>query len=186
MGPVDFTRFDFERISSVIRSLDNLKGAQNNFFVSMIVELAIEKYSDGQLRYIGDTKEGGDYIYTNPLTPVKYECKTRFNLFPRRFDISLTGNIAFKNFVAGSSATDLVKTADFVILVDKGGSGKTKKCSFGISSWEDATENKEMYDGGWVSRIQVDRITMLAKNVQPNFPVEDLGKKINDLIRQSI
>ena len=195
MIDVDFSRFNFPRIASVIHSLQSFQGPQYNFITSLILELAIEKYSDGQLIYIGDQDNGRDFVSTVSqvsLTPVYYECKSMKDMAPGLFRDSqtrknsklYTKDIILKNYHPGGNANNFVQTFDYMILVD------TQYNAFGICDWESCVKSEKFILGGsgCKTKILKTNITVIQKNIIPDseFVIEDFRPKIESLIREHI
>ena len=173
---IDFSSFDFPRIVSVIQGTTNLKRNQTRPLRAEIIELAIEKYSNGQLKYIGDSTNGRDYISTSAPHEA-YECKTMEGLFQPKS--THTKPIILMNFRESVQRT-VVKTFDYMILVD------TKRNHFGVCDWDACTENLEDNGATATTRIDQSKISMIATSVSPITPVVDISLKLKKLIYESI
>ena len=58
---IDLKLFDFPSIFGVVKSTDGLKRNQTRLLRTEVQEIAIAKYSGGQLKYVGDTENGRDF-----------------------------------------------------------------------------------------------------------------------------
>ena len=58
---IDSERFDFPSIFGVVKSTDGLKRNHTRPLRAEVQEIAIAKYSDNQLKYVGDTENGRDF-----------------------------------------------------------------------------------------------------------------------------
>ena len=59
---INFNQFDFPSIFGVVKSTDGLKRQQTRPLRAEVQEIAIAKYSGGQLKYVGDTENGRDFL----------------------------------------------------------------------------------------------------------------------------
>ena len=59
---IDWKRFDWEEIFGSVASTSGLKRKQTRALRTEVQEIATSKYSDGQLKYVGDKEDGKDYI----------------------------------------------------------------------------------------------------------------------------
>lgn len=80
---IDFNLFDFPSIFGVIKSTEGLKRNQTRPLRAEIQEIAIAKYSGGQLKYVGDTENGKDFI--GILDKLNYESKGMDGLFQKPY-----------------------------------------------------------------------------------------------------
>jgi hypothetical protein len=166
--------FDFPSIFGVVKSTDGLKRQQTRPLRAEVQEIAIAKYSGGQLRYVGDTENGRDFC--GLLDNLYYESKGKDGIFCKT--IPWTKEIVLKNF-QGSSLGIPEKTFDYMLLWD------TTAYSVGICSWESCMKNISVRDATITFRVHFDDITFFAKNVIPAVK-EDFAAKLYNLIEATV
>ena len=166
--------FDFPSIFRVVKSTDGLKRNQTRPLRTEVQEIAIAKYSGGQLQYVGDTENGRDFY--GLIDKLYYESKGMDGLFQKR--VPYTREITLKNF-QGNNLGLPEKTFDYMLLWD------TKNYTVGICSWDACMKHTVVKDATVVFRVDNSDITFLAKNVIPTQK-EDFAKKLYELIEESV
>jgi len=170
---IDWSMFDWSRIFGVVSSVEGMKRNQTRPLRTEIIEMSIDKYSNGQLKYVGDSADGMDFIGVDGL---RYECKSAGSLFPKI--VPHTREMVLKNH--RSRQQEVEQTFDYMILVDTG------KNRVGICDWSSCkTSNK---DAVVMFKVDVEDITVVAKDVIPDSALAgiDMEKCITSLIRESI
>tara|TARA_B100000424_G_C22659134_1_gene362795 strand:+ start:56 stop:580 length:525 start_codon:yes stop_codon:yes gene_type:complete len=173
---IDFNKFDFPSIFGVVKSTDGLKRQQMRFFRAEVQELAIAKYSGGQLKYVGDTENGRDFLGVHD--GLYYESKGLNGLFQKR--TPYTKEITLKNYHTNKTGLS-EKTFDYMLLWD------TKNYTAGICSWDSCTKKKniKLKAAGVNFKVHYNDITFIARNVIPKER-GDFGAKLYSLIKESI
>jgi hypothetical protein len=171
---IDFNLFDFPSIFGVIKSTDGLKRNQTRPLRAEVQEIAIAKYSGGQLKYVGDTENGKDFV--GIFDNLDYESKGMDGLFQKT--VSYTKEITLKNF-QGKNLGLPEKTFDYMFLWD------TKNYTAGICSWDSCIKNAKVKDANVSFRVDFDDITFIAKNVIPSEK-KDFASKLYTLIQESV
>jgi hypothetical protein len=171
---IDFNLFDFPSIFGVIKSTEGLKRNQTRPLRAEIQEIAIAKYSGGQLKYVGDTENGKDFI--GILDKLNYESKGMDGLFQKT--VPYTKEITLKNF-QGKNLGLPEKTFDHMLLWD------TKKYTVGICSWDACIKNAILKDANVGFRVDCSDITFLAKNVI-SIEKQDFSIKLYELIEELV
>ena len=166
--------FDFPSIFGVVKSTEGLKRNQTRPLRTEVQEIAIAKYSGGQLKYVGDVEDGKDF--NGLLDFLDYESKGKDGLFCKR--IPWTKEIVLKNF-QGNCLGVPEKTFDYMLLWD------TTSYTVGICSWDACMKNLSVKDATVNTKIHFDDITFLAKNVTP-VEKEDFSTKLYNLIEQVV
>lgn len=166
--------FDFASIFGVVKSTEGLKRNQTRPLRAEVQEIAIAKYSGGQLKYIGDTENGKDFY--GLLDGLYYESKSMDGVFQKT--VSYTKEITLKNF-QGKNLGLPKKTFDYMLLWD------TKNYSVGICSWESCMKNIVLKDAAVSFRVHFDDIEFLAKDVTPTEK-EDFASKLYQLIEEIV
>ena len=171
---IDSEIFDFASIFGVVKSTDGLKRNQTRPLRTEVQEIAIAKYSGGQLKYVGDTENGRDFY--GLVDNLYYESKGKDGLFCKR--IPWTKEIVLKNF-QGNCLGVPEKTFDYMILWD------TASYTVGICSWDACMKNVNIRDATITFKVHFNDITFLAKNVTP-VEKEDFATKLYNLIEQTV
>ena len=171
---INFSSFDFPSIFGVIKSTDGLKRQQTRPLRAEVQEIAIAKYSGGQLKYIGDKENGRDFY--GIVDGLYYESKGMDGLFQKT--VPYTKEITLKNF-QGKNLGLPKKTFDYMFLWD------TKNYSVGICDWNSCIKTIEVKDAIVSFRVHYNDIEFLAKNVIP-VEKENFATKLYNLIEEIV
>lgn len=166
--------FDFPSIFGVVKSTDGLKRNQTRPLRAEVQEIAIAKYSGGQLKYIGDKESGKDFY--GILDNLYYESKGMDGLFQKT--VSYTKEITLKNF-QGKNLGLPEKTFDYMLLWD------TKNYTVGVCSWDACMKNVKVKDAVVSFRVNYNDIEFLVRDVEPKEK-GDFAAKLYELIEQSV
>lgn len=166
--------FDFASIFGVVQSTEGLKRNQTRPLRAEVQEIAIAKYSGRQLKYVGDTENGKDFI--GLLDNLRYESKGMDGLFQKT--VPYTKEITLKNF-QGKNLGLPEKTFDYMLLWD------TKNYTVGICSWDACIKNANLKDANVSFRVDYSDITFFAKNVTPKKK-DDFAIKLYELIEEIV
>jgi hypothetical protein len=166
--------FDFASIFGVVKSTDGLKRNQTRPLRAEVQEIAIAKYSAGQLKYIGDKENGKDFY--GLIDNLYYESKGMDGLFLKTKPY--TREITLKNF-QGNNLGLPEKTFDYMLLWD------TKNYAVGICSWDACMKHTVVKDATVSFRVDYSDITFLAKNVIPTEK-EDFSVRLYELIEELV
>lgn len=166
--------FDFASIFGVVESTSGLKRNQTRPLRAEVQEIAIAKYSGGQLEYVGDKENGRDFY--GVVDNLYYESKGMDGLFQKT--VPYTKEITLKNF-QGTNLGLPEKTFDYMLLWD------TKNYSVGICSWDACMKHTVIKDATVSFRVDYSDITFLAKNVIPKEK-EDFATKLYELIEEIV
>ena len=166
--------FDFSSIFGAVKSTDGLKRQQTRPLRAEVQEIAIAKYSGGQLKYVGDKENGRDFY--GLIDKLYYESKGMDGLFQKR--VPYTREITLKNF-QGNNLGLPEKTFHYMLLWD------TKNYTVGICSWDACMKHTTIKDATVAFRVDYVDIQFLAKNVIP-VQKEDFAKKLYELIEESV
>ena len=170
---LNWNLFNFSQIFGVVKSTDGIKKPQTRPLRAEIQELAIAKYSGGQLNYVGSYEIGKDFIGIDDLS---YESKAMDGLFLKTKPY--TKEITLKNF-QGKNLGLPEKTFDYMFLWD------TKNYTVGICSWKSCMKNVKLKDASISFRVYLEDITFLAKNVLP-VEKKDFADKLYTIIEELI
>jgi len=171
---INFNQFDFPSIFGVVKSTDGLKRNQTRPLRAEVQEIAIAKYSGGQLQYVGDSENGRDFLGIHD--GIYYESKGMDGMFCKRKPY--TKEITLKNFL-GKNIGLPEKTFEYMLLWD------TKNYTAGICSWDACMKHTDVKDAVISFRVDFDDITFVAKNVNP-IDKGDFGAKLYELINESV
>ena len=123
---IDFKNdVEWSKVFGVIDSVETLKRNQTLPLRTEIVEMAIDKYSNGKLKYVGDTADGMDFEGSDGL---RYECKMQGKIFQPK---TLWSNKVILRNHRGKDLGPPGKTFDKVIFIDTG------KRRVGVVNFED-------------------------------------------------
>ena len=171
---IDPTLFDFPEIFGTVKSTDGLKRNQVRPLRAEIQEIAIAKYSGGQLRYVGDHEDGRDFVGIHD--GLFYESKGMDGLFQKT--VPWTKQITLKNF-QGKNLGAPEKTFDYMLLWD------TKKYMAGICDWSACMKNLEIKDANIAFRVDMSDVTIIAQDIIP-LDKGDIGQKLFQLLETAI
>jgi hypothetical protein len=136
----------------------NTKQMKSNAFKTLrtwLQEKSFAKWSNGQLQYVGDFKDGVDFISNDKIN---YEMKGKLRMFNKNGSTSV---VDLKNFRGDTKVVE--KTFDYMLLVDTG------SMSIGITDWE--TVKKRVYftpkSPAAKFKLLPGDFTILASNVEP-------------------
>jgi len=166
--------FDFPSIFGVVKSTDGLKRNQTRPLRAEVQEIAIAKYSGGQLQYIGDRENGRDFY--GIVDGLYYESKGMDGLFLKT--VEYTKEITLKNF-QGKNLGLPEKTFDYMLLWD------TKNYTVGICNWDACMKNVKVKDAVVSFKVHYNDVQFLAKNVIPTEK-EDFATKLYNLIEETV
>ena len=136
----------------------NTKEMKSNAFKTIrtwLQEKSFAKWSDGQLEYVGDFKDGVDFVSDDNIN---YEMKGKLKMFNKN---GSTSSIVLKNFQSDNKVIE--KTFDYMLLVDTG------SMAIGITDWD--TVEKRIYYTPKSPTAKVKFLpgdfTILAKDIKP-------------------
>ena len=171
---IDPKLFNFSEIFGVVESTSRLKRQQTRPLRTEVQEIAIAKYSGGQLKYVGDKENGRDFY--GVVDGIYYESKGMDGLFQKT--VPYTKEITLKNF-QGKKLGLPEKTFDYMLLWD------TKNYTVGICSWDACMKNINIKDAVVSFRVHYSDIEFLAKNVVASKK-EDFATKLYNLIEATV
>lgn len=154
---INIERINLEEFFGCVEATNTTQMKSNAFKTlrTWLQEKSFAKWSDGQLKYVGDFKDGVDFVSTDE---VNYEMKGKLKMFNKN---GSTGVIDLKNFRGETKVVE--KTFDYMLLVD------TDSMSIGITDWD--TVKKRMYftPKSPVAKFKLlpGDFEILAKNVKP-------------------
>ena len=154
---LDISRINLEEFFGCVNATNTTQMKSNAFKTirTWLQEKSFAKWSGGQLQYVGDYKDGVDFISENN---VKFEMKGKLKMFNKN---GSTSSIVLKNFQSDNKVIE--KTFDYMLLVDTG------SMALGITDWE--TVEKRIYYTPKSPTAKVKFLpgdfTMLAKDIKP-------------------
>ena len=170
---VDFSNFDWTAIFNVVASTAKMTRNQMRCLRTEIIELAISKHSGDQLRYVGDSMNGCDFIDNDGI---RYECKSRQKLFTSKNEF--TKEIILKNFYRKSEPI-VHQTFDHMIMMD------STNNSVGVVDYDTAIKYSNVTDSIITTKIALDNIDYVAINVVPSS-ITNFEETLNNLIFATI
>ena len=175
----DFKDFNWQKIIDYGNNLDELNDGQLRFIKGRAVELAIEKFADGDLKYVGEHHK--DYVW--PKHAVDVEAKSQFSdrMFNRKGEIKDKFDIKINNSNGTNKKTmlDPSDVADYVLVIRRDG-------AFVID--RQTVINNSKGDGdGFVCTVSKDQITPLTKKISANpIPASNIKAGIDRVLRESL
>ena len=154
---LDFSRINLKEFFGCVDAT-NTKEMKSNAFKTIrtwLQEKSFAKWSGGQLEYVGDYKDGVDFISEDNI---HYEMKGKLKMFNKN---GSTSSIVLKNFQSDNKVIE--KTFDYMLLVDTG------SMAIGITDWD--TVEKRIYYTPKSPTAKVKFLpgdfTILAKDIKP-------------------
>ena len=165
---------NWAEVFRVIDSTGTLTRNQTRPLRTEIVELAIDKYSNGNLKYVGDAADGMDFEGSDGL---RYECKMQGTIFQP--NTPHTAKVILKNH-RGKNLGVPPKTFDKMIFIDTG------KRKVGVVNFEDLTMKEN--DSNVMCRVDDQSIVdFVAKDVPSDASSRvDMEEVIFEAIRRSL
>ena len=154
---LDISRINLEEFFGCVNATNTTQMKSNAFKTirTWLQEKSFAKWSDGLLQYVGDYKDGVDFISEDN---VNYEMKGKLKMFNKN---GSTSSIVLKNFQSDNKVIE--KTFDYMLLVDTG------SMAIGITDWK--TVNKRIYytDKSPTAKVKFlpGDFTILAKDIKP-------------------
>jgi ethanolamine utilization protein EutQ (cupin superfamily) len=180
---IDFQRVNFEKFFGWVLA-SNTKKMKSSVYRQVrasLTECAFSKYSDGQLKHVGVFETGRDFIINK--TQESVEMKSLLNMFKKNGDCK---GFTLKNFHPDSKSNkggwkkeDIVKTFDFILLVD------TNKMSIGYSTWDNVYSCIDETSNDPKVFLAKSDYTMIVENIIPdevNYNVDELFSSIEKYI----
>ena len=154
---INIDRINLEEFFGCVNAT-NTKEMKSNAFKTIrtwLQEKSFAKWSDGQLEYVGDFKDGVDFVSEDNIN---YEMKGKLRMFNKNGSTSV---IDLKNFRGDKKVVE--KTFDYMLLVD------TQSMAIGITDWD--TVEKRIYFTPKSPTAKVKfaagDFTILAKDIKP-------------------
>ncbi len=154
---INIDRINLEEFFGCVNAT-NTKEMKSNAFKTIrtwLQEKSFAKWSDGQLEYVGDFKDGVDFVSDDNIN---YEMKGKLKMFNKN---GSTSSIVLKNFQSDNKVIE--KTFDYMLLVDTG------SMAIGITDWD--TVEKRIYYTPKSPTAKVKFLpgdfTILAKDIEP-------------------
>lgn len=165
---------NWTEVFRVIDSTGTLKRNQTRPLRTEIVELAIDKYSNGKLKYVGDSADGMDFEGSDGL---RYECKMQGTIFQPT--VPHTSSVILKNH-RGRNLGVPSKTFDKMIFIDTG------KRKVGVVDFEDLSMKEN--DSNVMCRVDDQNIVNFVADKIPSDTSRqvDMEKVIFEAIQGSL
>ena len=171
---LEWNRFNWPEIFGTIHAMKGLKGAQFNFMKADAHEKSAEKWSDGQLTYVGNIAIGKDYDGVDGL---RYESKAVDGLIQKK--VPHTKDIILKNF-AGNSTGIPEQTFDYMIAYD------TTKNVVLLAPWDVCMKMVERKKAWVTTKLLVGQCDILAQNVEPTKKKINIQEEYNNFLEKLI
>ncbi len=160
---INIERINLEEFFGCVEATNTTQMKSNAFKTlrTWLQEKSFAKWSDGQLEYVGDFKDGVDFISTDK---VNYEMKGSLGLFNKNGScrrVVLINKRPGKKKVKDLVKEDIQKTFEYMLLVD------TKTMSIGYTDWDTVYSRTECDGAGATFKLEDGDYRMLATNVKP-------------------
>ena len=170
---IDFSKFNFNQIFSVVQSTHSLRRPQMRALRAEIIEKCIAKQSNGQLEYCGDYVIGADFKGSDNLM---YESKCVDGLWQKKSPF--LKEVTLKNFQSKNKGL-LQKTFDWMLLWD------TTKMLMFIAHWDDVIQYAKVKDAAISFKLPKDKVKVIVCDVAITEK-EDFSKHLDNLINELI
>jgi hypothetical protein len=160
---IDLSRVNLEEFFGCINAT-NTPQLKSNAFKTLrtwLQEKSFAKWSDGQFEYVGDHRDGVDFISSHNEY---FEMKGSLGLFNKNGSckrVVLINKRPGKKKIKELKKEDLQKTFKYMFLVD------TKNMSIGYTDWDTVYSRVECDGAGATFKLEMGDYRMLALNVQP-------------------
>jgi hypothetical protein len=161
---LDLSRINLEEFFGCVNATNTTQMKSNAFKTlrTWLQEKSFAKWSDGQMEYVGDFKDGVDFVSQHNEN---YEMKGSLDLFNKNGDckrVVLINKRPGKRKIAILKKEDIQKTFEYMLLVD------TKKMSIGYTDWDTVYSRTECDGAGATFKLCKGDYKMLATNVKPS------------------
>ena len=154
---INIERINLEEFFGCVEATNTTQMKSNAFKTlrTWLQEKSFAKWSDGQLEYVGDFKDGVDFVSDDK---VNYEMKGKLKMFNKN---GSTGAVDLKNFRGETKVVE--KTFDYMLLVD------TESMTIGVTDWETVKKRVYFTPKSPVAKFKLlpGDFTILASNVKP-------------------
>ena len=159
---MDFDRINYEEFFGCVNATNTTQMKSNTFktFRTHIQEKSFAKWSDDQLVYVGDHKDGLDFLSTDTSDPFpRYEMKGMLKMFNKN---GTTKVVTMKNFRGENKVFE--RTFDYIFLVD------TENMSIALSDWQTAEKRHYFTESSPVVKVKFypGDYEMIRTNVMPS------------------
>ena len=153
----DLSKINLEEFFGCVNATNTTEMKSNAFKTlrTWLQEKSFAKWSNGQFEYVGDHRDGVDFVSSNNEL---YEMKGKLKLFNKN---GSTGAIDLKNFRGETKVVE--KTFDYMFLVD------TFSMTLGLTDWETVEKRVYFTPKSPVAKIKLlpGDFTILAQNITP-------------------
>ena len=154
---INIDRINLEEFFGCVNATNTKEMKSNTFktFRTYLQEKSFAKWSDNQVRYVGDHMDGVDFIGEDET---HYEMKGSLKLFNKN---GSTKVITLKNFQGNSKKVE--KTFEYMFLVD------TENMSLAYTDWDMVEKRVYFTPSSPAAKVKFipGDFTMLATNIEP-------------------
>tara|TARA_R100000773_G_scaffold20113_1_gene18019 strand:+ start:117 stop:638 length:522 start_codon:yes stop_codon:yes gene_type:complete len=155
---IDISRVNLEEFFGCVNATNTKEMKSNTFktFRTYLQEKSFAKWSDGQVKYVGDHMDGVDFLGEDQT---HYEMKGTLKMFNKN---GSTKTITLKNFQSENKTVD--KTFEYMFLVD------TENMTLGYTDWDTVEKRLYFTDKSPAAKVKFEKgdYTILASNVSPS------------------
>ncbi len=155
---IDISRVNLEEFFGCVNATNTKEMKSNTFktFRTYLQEKSFAKWSDGQVKYVGDHMDGVDFLGEDQT---HYEMKGTLKMFNKN---GSTKTITLKNFQSENKKVD--KTFEYMFLVD------TENMTLGYTDWDTVEKRLYFTDKSPAAKVKFENgdYKILASNVSPS------------------
>lgn len=160
---INIDRINLEEFFGCVQATNTTQMKSNAFKTlrTWLQEKSFAKWSDGQLEYVGDFKDGVDFVSADKIN---YEMKGSLGLFNKDGSckrVVLINKRPGKKKHKDLKKEDIQKTFEYMLLVD------TKAMTIGYTDWDTVYSRTECDGAGATFKLQKGDYKILASNVKP-------------------
>lgn len=174
----DMKNFDWQKVIDYGSSLNDLNDAQFKFFKGLAIELAIEKFADGDLSYVGAKHKDFDW----PKHNITVEAKTQFSstMFTSKGQLRASYTIVLNNSRGTNKQTTVSanQVADYILVVRSDG-------SFIVDQKTVISQSKAGGDG-FTLKVKKHEITPITGKLIGRSRQLSLKNKLTQILNESL
>lgn len=168
-------KLNWQKITDYGRSLDELNDGQYRFAKGLAVEFAVEKFSNNELKYVGEHHR--DFIWNKYKMSAELKSQFSARIFDRHGKMKKDFDIKLNNSNGTNKSTKLNPShvADIIIVCRKDGAFVVDK--------KTVLEKSRSQGDGWVLTVTPADVTLIAG---PLTQKETFTPGIKDAIHEAI
>lgn len=172
-------KFNWQKIIDYANSLDDLNDAQLRFAKGLAIEAAVEKFSNSDLKYVGEKHRDYTWPSQNDLD-VELKSIVSQGMYNKKGNVKILPSIRLNNSMGtNKEKLDPGNIADVLIAVLKDG-------AFAVSKDVVLAKAKHQGDGWELKLTESDIVELSGRIVTKNTYNTKLSESIRNAIKESI